>query len=99
MRTEAMQQLRAAFQYWRRRMKSKLPYVRRRHYNKVTRSLDELANALTSGVGLAQTAKLTIVKPIEGVANRELCLFVTHMATPIVKPHVREHIEQLLAIG
>jgi hypothetical protein len=97
--SEWLNQLRTTFRHWRRHFKSKLPYVRRREYNKISRSHDELASVLTAGLDLAHTASLTFLKPLQGVGEKELCLFVTHMATPVVKPHVREHIQHLLAVG
>ena len=49
---------------------------------------------------LASQATLSWLKPLPGTApGGELCLFVTHAASPRIKLHVVDHIRELVAAG
>jgi hypothetical protein len=82
---------------WRRGLKSKLPYVRRRVYRKALTRCKELTWALTEAAP-ASSAQLDVIY-LRQLASTEVCFFVTYAPQPIVKNHVLEHIRALRAEG
>lgn len=83
---------------WRRSVKARLPYVRRRELRKVEARADQLARELIATPDLATSARLDtlFLRPADG---REVCFFVSHAPVPRVKHHVRAHIRAFHAAG
>ncbi len=92
-----LERLRIAFRHWRRDVKARLPYVRRREFATLRRRFDALTAAMASGLMPANSARIKEIKPLANTRGRELCLFVTHMVSPTLKTHVQEHIQHFLA--
>lgn len=76
---------------WRRGLKARLPYVRRREYRKARSVSEHLASELLTAPDMAASAHLETVFQ-RAPAAREVCLFVSHAARPVVKHHVQRHI-------
>jgi Rhamnan synthesis protein F len=86
--------------HWRRSLKARLPWVRRSRYERLQGEYELLNRSLVAGLPLARDARLVALKPpTADLEGRELCLFVTHATGPELKPHVREHVTQLLDAG
>jgi hypothetical protein len=88
-----------ALKIWRRRFKSKLPYVRRREHSIVQRKYRALIDNLWAQAPRADEVAALTVKPIVPDMRGEVCLFVSFAPTPTLKPHVRSHIDHLLRAG
>jgi hypothetical protein len=84
---------------WRRRLKAGLPYVRRREHRVLQTKYAELIEAVDGGAGAATDARLRFAKALPAVLEGEVCLFVSHAATPSIKPHVRAHVAELVNAG
>jgi lipopolysaccharide biosynthesis protein len=83
---------------WRRSFKAHMPYVRRREYRKARAAADQLASELLTTPDMAASARMdTIV--LRAPSAREVCLFVSYAAHPVVKHHVRQHIRAFHAAG
>lgn len=86
------------------RLRALLPWVGRRRMLTQTARLQARIQAIASQIyelddcRAADTAS-RFLKPPGITAGGELCLFVSHCATPALKPHVSTHIEALLAGG
>jgi lipopolysaccharide biosynthesis protein len=88
-----------AFRRFRKALKAKLPYVRKREYRILRVRHDALIDALTVGARPASDAGFSWIKPFDGVPGGEVCLFVTHAARPVLKPHVLHHLTSLVGAG
>jgi len=88
-----------ALRRWRRGVKARLPYVRRREFIKLDRKYEALAAAIALGARRADAARIEIRQPVTDALHGEVCLFLSHHAGPALKPHVRSHVEHLLAHG
>ncbi|HJV95879.1 MAG TPA: hypothetical protein VJ608_07570, partial [Albitalea sp.] len=88
-----------AMRRWRRTLKSHLPYVRRREYARLSAKYAALSDAVGMGARHADDAQIEARKPVTAPLAGEVCLFVSHQRGPVLKTHVRAHIEQLLAHG
>jgi hypothetical protein len=94
---------------WRRRLKAKLPYVRRREFRKLKQSYESRISGMQIGqlstmstmswAPLASHAQLHAVKPLLEPIKGDICFFVTYAAQVQLKPHVVIHIEHLLRNG
>ena len=84
---------------WRRALKARAPYVRRRQYRVLQRKYDGLIDALHGSVTAAADAPLAIRKAPPAGLSGEVCLFVTHAPQPGLKTHVAHHVEHLLRAG
>jgi lipopolysaccharide biosynthesis protein len=87
------------FRQYRRWLKSKLPFVRRREYRKLEHRYDAYLELLSRGPRHATDAKVRTVMSRAVSAAGDLCLFVSHAPHQSLKPHVVEHIEHLLDAG
>lgn len=87
------------FRTWRRKVKAAFPYIRRREYRILQRSHVELIDAIVGGTTFATTANIFAFKPIENNLLGEVCIFVSFMTQPILKPHVVRHVNHLLDVG
>jgi hypothetical protein len=88
-----------AFRSWRRDVKARMPYVRRREYRILQRRYDDLIDSLGWTAQPAARARSRVLKPVEPPPSGEVCFFVSHAAQPMLKPHVRVHVEHLLRSG
>ncbi|ARN20439.1 rhamnan synthesis F family protein [Piscinibacter gummiphilus] len=84
---------------WRRSLKDRLPYVRRRVHASLERRYALLTDALGMGVPRAADVTLTVARPVRPGDADELCLFLSHQAAPALKPHVVAHVTALLDRG
>jgi hypothetical protein len=94
---------------WRRRLKAKLPYVRRREFKNLKHSYESRISGMRSGqlwqmssmswAPLASHAELHVLKPLRELLKGDVCFFVTYAADAQLKPHVEIHIENLLRLG
>ncbi|HUP08584.1 MAG TPA: rhamnan synthesis F family protein [Caldimonas sp.] len=82
---------------WRRAVKAKLPYVRRREHGVLQRQYADLIEALDAPP--ATSAAWTWVKPLDQPLAGDVCFFVTHADGPALKPHVVDHVAHLAAAG
>lgn len=88
-----------AWRRWRRLLKSRMPFVRRRVYRRLQSKYEGLADAVHSRPLLAHEVPLEARQAVAPDLAGEVCLFVTHAPQPVLKPHVVFHIEQLLRAG
>src|SRR3990167_6431278 len=84
---------------WRRQIKAKAPFVRRREYRVVERKYAELIASINGLATPATHARLQVLRPLTPTLEGEVCLFVSHAAQPTLKHHVAHHIECLLNAG
>ena len=88
-----------SFRSWRRALKAKLPYVRRREYRVLQRNYAELIEAVDRFVTPAVQAQLHVVTPVQQGLSGDVCLFVSFADRRELKSHVVKHIEHLLDAG
>lgn len=88
-----------ALRRYRRRLKSGLPYVRRREYRRLMQRYEQCIDTLSRGLPAATAARVNVLTPVRGDTGTELCLFVTHAIQPALKAHVVTHVEHLLEAG
>ena len=84
---------------WRRQVKAKAPFVRRREYRIVERKYSELIEAFSGLARPASSAQMHVRRPLPPALAGEVCLFVSHAAQPALKAHAAHHIECLLDAG
>lgn len=96
---DSMSILAESWRRWRRAIKARAPYVRRREYRILEKKYAGLIDALHSQVTPACAASLAIRKPLAPAMRGEVCLFVTHAPQSRIKTHVVHHIEHLLRAG
>src|SRR3954463_7283774 len=82
---------------WRRALKAKLPYVRRREHGVLQRQYAELIEALDAPP--AASAAWAWVQPLERPLEGDVCFFITHADGPALKPHVVDHVAHLATAG
>ena len=85
-----------AFRAWRRDLKARLPYVRRREHRILQRKYNELIDCLGWTAAPATEARLHAIKPLVQDLAGEVCFFVSFAPEPRLKPHVKRHIRHLL---
>jgi hypothetical protein len=88
-----------AFRSWRRGLKARLPYVRRREHRVLQRIHAELIDAVDGQATPAAQARVHVAKALAPGMTGEVCLFVSFGDQPHLKPHAAAHIEHLLAAG
>lgn len=84
---------------WRRQIKAKAPFVRRREYRIVERKYAELIESINGLATPASHARLQVLRQLTPTLEGEVCLFVSHAAQPTLKHHVAHHVESLLDAG
>lgn len=84
---------------WRRRLKSSLPYVRRREHRVLQRKYADLIAAVDGGAPPAASAAWQWLQPVEGELAGEVGLFVAFTDQPRLQPHVADHVAFLAAAG
>ena len=85
-----------SFRAWRRDLKARLPFVRRREHRILQRRYSELIEGLGWTAPSATQAGMHAIKPAMSDLEGDVCFFVSHATGPALKPHVRVHIEHLL---
>lgn len=88
-----------AFRAWRRDLKARMPYVRRREYRILRERFDELVEGLGWTARPAVQARIATLRPLSSLESGEVCFFVSFAPAPRLKRHVVHHIEQLLRSG
>ncbi|KNZ33105.1 MAG: hypothetical protein AD742_07525 [Methylibium sp. NZG] len=88
-----------SFRAWRRDLKARLPYVRRREHRILQRRYAELIEGLGWTAPPATQAALHALKPVADALQGDVCFFVSYAPEPTLKKHVRGHIEHLLRAG
>ncbi|WP_338415566.1 rhamnan synthesis F family protein [uncultured Sphaerotilus sp.] len=83
--------IRHGLRTWRRGLKARMPYVRRREYRKARAMSEQLASELLTAPDMAASARLDTIFECPPT-SREVCLFVSYAAQPVVKHHVQRHI-------
>ena len=84
---------------WRRRLKSSLPYVRRREHRILQRKYADLIAAVDGGAPPAASAAWQWLQPVQGELASEVGLFVAFTDQPRLQPHVADHVAFLAAAG
>ena len=87
------------FRHWRRSVKAKMPYVRRREYRKVMQRFEALAETICVGVPRADRARIVELKAPSSQSVDELCLFLSYQPGTTLKRSVQTHISALLERG
>ncbi len=87
------------FRAWRRDLKARMPYVRRREHRILQRRYTELIEGLGWTAPPATQARLHVLKPVATHLQGDVCFFVSYAPQPELKKHVRAHIEHLLRAG
>lgn len=93
-----MVESREQFRQFRRSLKERLPYVRRRNYLRLEQENSKLKQEI-SFVTAAASAEVFILKAPEITSYSELCFFVTYTNEKKLKPYVVHHIQCLLEQG
>jgi lipopolysaccharide biosynthesis protein len=94
-----MPSLADSWRRWRRAIKARAPYVRRRQYRILERKYAGLIDALHGSVTPACDAPLEVRKAVTPGLAGEVCLFVTHAPQARIKTHVAHHVRHLLRAG
>jgi lipopolysaccharide biosynthesis protein len=87
------------FRAWRRDLKARMPYVRRREHRILQRRYSELIDGLGWTAPPATQAALHALKPVTAEMAGDVCFFVSFSPRPELKQHVRAHIDHLLHAG
>jgi lipopolysaccharide biosynthesis protein len=87
------------FRAWRRDLKARMPYVRRREYRILRQRFDDVVEGLGWTAAPATQARFDVLRPLAALDAGEVCFFVTFAPAPQLKHHVRHHIEHLLRSG
>ena len=88
-----------AFRAWRRDLKARMPYVRRREHRILQRRYSELIEGLGWTAPPATQARMQALKPMGTDLQGDVCFFVSFATQPVLKKHVRTHIKHLLRSG
>jgi lipopolysaccharide biosynthesis protein len=88
-----------SFRAWRRDLKARMPYVRRREHRILQRRYAELIEGLGWTAPPATRAALHALKPLAADLQGEVCFFVSYAPQTELKKHVQAHIEHLLRAG
>jgi hypothetical protein len=102
--------VRGRYRALRKKALSFMPMIRRSRHERALARLQKTLDherRTNEGMGLlfftppplAATAKYAIPVPIKKTPVDELCLFVTHLAVPSLKPHVIDHVNALIDAG
>jgi hypothetical protein len=105
-----MTSVRGRYKALRKKVLSFTPFIRRKRHERALARLQKTIDherQTNEGMGLlfftppslAATAKHAVTVPIKKIPVDELCLFVTHVAGPSLKPHVVDHANALIDAG
>ena len=84
---------------WRRQIKARMPYVRRREHRVLQQKYAELIAAADGQATPATQAQLHEAQPLNPNLSGEVCFFVSYAPHADLKPHVVAHISRLLDAG
>lgn len=87
---------------WNRRRKEKIsfPYVSQKRYQELAAKYDILVESISSANNaLLRSAKIKCIKNPVLKPLGDVCFFVSYSPAPLIKPHVKHHIEHLLGAG
>lgn len=87
---------------WNRRRKEKtsFAYVSQKRYQELANKYGILVESIAATENpLLRSAKIKCIKSPELKPSRDVCFFVSYSSLPLIKPHVKHHIEQLLGAG
>lgn len=84
---------------WRRRLKDRLPWVRRRVHRRLSARFERFAEAFLLPPPPADACPIHVAKAPASALGPEVCLFVTYAPLPRLKRHVLRHVEALRAAG
>jgi hypothetical protein len=84
---------------WRRALKSRLPYVRRRELTRAELAHSRFVDFINLQRIAHDQARIRVLKRGQTAVAGDVCLFVTHAVRPSLKRHVVLHVESLLAAG
>lgn len=96
---ERVETLRDKWRRWRRDLKARLPYVRRREFEIMSRLPERLIDDIVLRTCASDAVPLLALKEPDTAPAEEVCLFVSHAAQPTLKQHLVLHLEQLLDAG
>lgn len=85
----------ALMRRFRRNLKDRMPWIRRRLHAKLQRKYEGLLHNMLIAP-LAPTVAMEEQQALQLQDGREYCLFMSYAARPQLKPHVQEYIRQLL---
>ena len=85
------------FRQWRRNVKSRMPYVRRREYRILQDRHTQLLEAIGTDHPMCNECEISTLKAPAASLGSEVCLFVTYAPLPVIKRHVLRNVEALLA--
>lgn len=91
--------LKEAWRTWRRQIKARLPYVRKREHRVLQQKYASLIEAVDGLATPAATARVTATLPLNPNLSGEVGFFVSFALEPDLKPHVIVHITKLLDAG
>jgi len=87
----------AKFRRWRRALKARMPYVRRRNYSVLVKREQQFIDDMLLHSSHSNSAAITAVKAWDASQTTdEVCLFVTHASQPVLKEHVTAHLRLLI---
>lgn len=90
----------AKFRRWRRAVKARMPYVRRRNYTLLATREQKFIDDILLRSCHSNSAAITAVKAWgKGLDAEEVCFFVTHASQPALKEHVTAHLQLLIEAG
>ena len=87
---------------WNRRRKEKAssPYVSQKRYQELSVKYNILVDSIAAiDNPLLRSAKIKCIKDANLKPSGDVCFFVSYSSTPLIKPHVRHHIDYILDAG
>jgi len=96
---ERVESLSDKWRRWRRSLKARFPYVRRREFEIMSRMPARLIDDIVLRSCASDAVALVALKAPDATLTEEICLFVSHAARPALKRHTALHLEQLLDAG
>ena len=94
-----MQSLSDIWRRWRRQIKARAPFVRRREYRIVERKYTRLLESISGLATSANAARVQVRQlPLQRM-HGDVCLFVTHAPEVVLKTHVVHHLVALMDAG
>lgn len=88
-----------AWRHLRRRLKDALPFVRRRHYERLQQAHGSLIEALDGSASPACAARHQELSKLPSQPTGQFCLFVAFADHGQLKPHVAHHIGRFIDAG
>lgn len=96
LKEQRVESLKDKWRRWRRSLKARFPYVRRREFEIMSRMPSRLIDDIVLRSCASDAVSLVALKAPDQISTQEVCLFVTHAARPALKRHTVLHLEHLL---